>query len=678
MRAAISLVVLVLLSSQASGSAASEIMVSEVEELALDGAGVIIAVADTGIDLDHSCFRDSIDEVGTPGEEHRKVVHINTSIDDWDHQGHQQFRHGTHIAGILACDPLDGGDEMRSLSNGSKLLVQDIVSSAGWVPPSVDVLLAESAQYGAVINSWSWGDNTINYTDRSRIIDEWTMENPWSLVFVAPGNGGTILEPANARNAVAVGATNSESDGEMWSSSSYGPDVNDRRGILISAPGMGVVSAKGDGVSASMNNESYSMTGTSMATPMAASFTALLQQHVVEREGFVPSAPLLRSMLALSADPVTGGDPDPVQGYGRPNLSNIGNGVWLHDSYATDDWMGLISSRGGTLESMKANTWNGSGSAGPFLAENETWSKTFHPVSGEDVVVVMSYNTRPMGMDIDDLRLIMKTPDGRYAVDDNMTSSGNSPLYYNQFTEALNSSTNETTVMIRVPAEQLESVEWFSLEVVAVSISGNDSNSVGLNGNRVGFGLAASGVRETVDNTAPEISVTGVPESNSNNTEEIEFSVNVVDENNDSFAIVVRLSNEEFSKDIGDCAGVFVGNGSVDCEIRFNRDLIPLPINRHDWRIVVISSDGNSSGWTSPANSSYESELFTIWWEAPLLSEPPDPPTIEEEGVSSSNRAILWGVFGIIMGALVAAGVLFRRFEKKYLDDVPPPFLQEE
>ena len=48
----------------------------------------------------------------------------------------------------------------------------------------------------------------------------------------------------------------------------------------------GLFPAKGDGVASSMNNESYSMTGTSMATPMAASFTALLQQHVVEQEGF--------------------------------------------------------------------------------------------------------------------------------------------------------------------------------------------------------------------------------------------------------------------------------------------------------------------------------------------------------------------------------------------------------
>ena len=133
---------------------------------ALDGSGVVIAVADTGIDMDHSCFRNSTFEVGGPGLEHRKIVHLNDTVDDWDTQGHQQFRHGTHIAGILACDQLDGDSSMRSLSHGAKLVVQDIVNSSGWVvPEDVTSLLAESSRYGAVINSWSWGDNTVNYTD---------------------------------------------------------------------------------------------------------------------------------------------------------------------------------------------------------------------------------------------------------------------------------------------------------------------------------------------------------------------------------------------------------------------------------------------------------------------------------------------------------------------------------
>ena len=68
----------------------------------LDGQGVVIAVADTGIDMDHSCFRNSTDDVGSPSEAHRKIVFLNDTIDDWDTRGHQQYRHGTHIAGILA------------------------------------------------------------------------------------------------------------------------------------------------------------------------------------------------------------------------------------------------------------------------------------------------------------------------------------------------------------------------------------------------------------------------------------------------------------------------------------------------------------------------------------------------------------------------------------------------
>mgnify|MGYP001261650966 CR=1 FL=1 len=60
-----------------------------------------------------------------------------------------------------------------------------------------------------------------------------------------------------------------------------------------------------------------------MATPMAASYAAILQQLVEKERGVSPSGSLLRAMIAISADQITSGAPDSNQGFGRPNLSII-------------------------------------------------------------------------------------------------------------------------------------------------------------------------------------------------------------------------------------------------------------------------------------------------------------------------------------------------------------------
>lgn len=684
MRAVVLLVLSLTICSVSPVFASTNIMdVNEESPLwSLDGSGVVIAVADTGIDLDHSCFRNSSSEVGTPGPEHRKIVHLNDSIDDWDTQGHQQFRHGTHIAGILACDQLDGDSSMRSLSHGAKLVVQDVVDSSGWsVPDDVTSLLAESSRHGAVINSWSWGDNTEDYTERSSMIDKWTVENPWSLVFIAPGNtGGVMLEPSNAYNAVAVVASDSNENGSLWSGNSHGPDVNDRRGVFIAAPGMSVVSAKADGTKNGMNNESYAMTGTSMATPMAASFTALLQEMIQNEYNYTPSAPLLRAMLAASAEGLVGGDPDTMQGYGRPSLASFENGFIIHDSYETNDWVTLIESRGGTLESFTSNPWNGSGASGPFLSENESWSQLYQPIPGEDIEVVMSYNARPGGYPIDDLRLIVKTSDGRFAVDDEMSNSGYSQLYYESFTSPLQmNSSNETTVMIRIPSTQLEDVEWVSIEVVANDVyDGSNTGYLGLEGTKVGFGLIATGVQNFTQNLPPEITIIDAPDEGENYTDNFSISLNVFDRENDSYVLAIRLNNSNYSVDLSDCGMVKDVESEIFCEVDISRDLIPRPVNRQDWRFEIIVVDDNDSTWTQPEMSVYLGDNFSIYWVSPMIDFEEDVPIIEQDESVEQNRALIWGVVGVIFGAVVAAGVMFRGFEKRVLDGVPPPFNDED
>ena len=73
-------------------------------ELGLNGSGVVVGIADSGIDADHSCFRNLTSD--NVGDSQRKILYINTSIDDWDSQGHSDYRHGTHTAGSVGCHPV--------------------------------------------------------------------------------------------------------------------------------------------------------------------------------------------------------------------------------------------------------------------------------------------------------------------------------------------------------------------------------------------------------------------------------------------------------------------------------------------------------------------------------------------------------------------------------------------
>ena len=49
-----------------------------------------------------------------------------------------------------------------------------------------------------------------------------------------------------------------------------------------------------------------------------------------------------------------------------------------------------------------------------------------------------------------------------------------------------------------------------------------------------------------------------------------------------------------------------------------------------------------------------------------------------KNGSTVQNRALLWGVAGVFAGVIFAASVLFRRYEKRFIDSVPEPFIEDE
>ena len=506
-------------------------------DLGLNGSNVIIAYADTGIDRDHACFRNQTSSLenatGIPGQEHRKITLLNESLDDWDDPSHSDGRHGTHIGGTLACSFVDGTNESEgtSLTYAAKLVVQDIVDESGWVPPDVDWLLWEGLSQGAVIHSDSWGDDTTQYTARTYDFDAWSSEVPWSVAFIAPGNnGGQMMEPANARSVVAVGVSTKSEDAGLYQWSSVGEAHDGRRGIHITTPGVGIISAKADGVHDSMNNGTRSSTGSSMATPTAASFAAIIQQLVEEGyfsngTGFTPSGPLLRALLALAAEPMpdlvhnqgtTGMGPDNVQGWGRANLSRLVNftnlsdsNVWIHDSYQMENWQQGVEDRvwaaetdAKPLDRVVQSSWDGSGAMGPFLktGESHSWNLS---LTGEQIDVRLSWSPRPEPAQIDDLQLRLEFPDGSVAYGGDFDIFGNTNLHQSP-QERL--PVNETTVGVRLPASMVGGFESVNITIEGRFVNiGNQSNVLGIDGDKIGFSLASKGLKKHILPEIPEI-----------------------------------------------------------------------------------------------------------------------------------------------------------------------------
>ena len=738
----------------------------------LNGSGVVIGVADTGIDSDHSCFR-NISEVAI-GPSHRKLLQVNTTIDDWDHSGHADYRHGTHTAGILGCHPMATVTEeniplsIMSLGYGSQLVVQDIVSEQGWQPPDVDLLLAESALYGGYLHSNSWGDDTTDYTLRSGDFDAFTREFPWTLPLIAPGNnGGLVLEPANARNVIAIGAATKDIDTERWMSSVHGPTDAETRGIFALAPGVSIVSARSDGSPDTYNAGQHILSGTSMSTPMAATYASVVQQMVQEGwltghneslaeypladrapwfevdtpqhsillgEGFTPSAPMMKALLSLSSTSLSeahrnGGNggsqaPNTYDGWGILNLSKLidfeslasptSNGerpisdVWIHDTYRLVESSPSEHFEGRVGESqpneyLMENSWDGSGAIGPFLATNDVFQQRFI-LNGDALDVRLSTQAKPEPHLVDDVQLMVRLPDGRFAVGESYRSDGRSMLYYD-FADHLNTtafpSTNETTVGIYLDQETLEGIEFVDIIVTGRYVTpGNQPGTLGVEGDRVGFGLAVRGVEldplnhsdadgdgvpyeidfcpftsalgwdvnkdgciddldedgieDNLDDclmTSPNVPVTQQGCALQNDAPRVFLDeVKLQEHDNETITILYSILDEDpvnvtivlerlasLEGTVHVCSMIIFDNTWNTCSVNVSQDFFPLSANGN-WTVKIDATDLNSSFWTAPASTTYTSERFSISVLQPLPED--------EERTFSWASVVIWSSIG--------------------------------
>lgn len=395
----------VALNYESRGTTQSGVIFDEpYSDAGLDGTDQIVGVADTGL-YDLSCF--FYDDSSTTGDvttrvqltsnsftvagltvesNRRKVIQYNYNVytDAIDDQG----GHGTHVVGsIIGSCPTN--PQMNGMAPASKVSFFDIgLTDAGYLVTSPSDYAIYNSAYlaGARVHSNSWGANCgyaelpcdLPYDDSCEMADQFMWDHPDMLILFAAGNEGdsgkrSIGSPALSKNPVTVGATITRafssdefiSESAMTSFSSIGPTQDDRYGIDIAAPGdyiMSAFSGHPNDLTAAINSGTGNMqarsvlpmSGTSMATPIAAGNALLIRQFFMDSNFWEnicnsvdsqcgaltsPSAALIKSVMLNSGSAVKrygipydggtegtqllGSPPDIFQGYGQVTLKNV-------------------------------------------------------------------------------------------------------------------------------------------------------------------------------------------------------------------------------------------------------------------------------------------------------------------------------------------------------------------
>jgi subtilisin family serine protease len=255
----------------------------------LDGAGVKVAVLDTGVDPDHPDLAGQVvaRQNFTEGEE-----------DDLDRVGH-----GTHVASTIAGTGAASDGRYTGVAPKASLLDGKVCVEFGCAESWILAGMQWAAEQGAnVVNLSLGGSDTPEDDPLEQGIDALTEEFG-TLFVVAAGNSGddaTISSPASADSALAVGAV-TKSD-ELAGFSSRGPRVDGGLKPEITAPGEDIVAANSSDGFLGEPGESYTtLSGTSMSTPHVVGAAAILAQRHPDA-----SPADLRALLMGSAKPLPG------------------------------------------------------------------------------------------------------------------------------------------------------------------------------------------------------------------------------------------------------------------------------------------------------------------------------------------------------------------------------------
>lgn len=333
-----------------------------------EGKGIIVSIIDTGVDVTHSAFSNTIESPKLTKEELGRIINqtslnalgidqLHSYISDkipfaYDYADHdrdvnpteQSLKmgngHGTNVAGLIGakCEDLDG------IAPQAQLLAMKVYDDAKGKAKTENILAAieDSITLGADIINMSLGTASGFSEAGNEAVEEVydSVEKAGINLLVAAGNAGsssmnnglgnvaltgnpdlaTVYSPSTYTAAVSVANVSSEPD----YISSWGTSPNLDMKPEISAPGKDVFTT-------AANNTYTVATGTSISAPIVAGSYAILREYISSHPVFSKMSRREQAELAtnlLMSTAIPGSSQDGIlfsprrQGSGIINVQN--------------------------------------------------------------------------------------------------------------------------------------------------------------------------------------------------------------------------------------------------------------------------------------------------------------------------------------------------------------------
>lgn len=272
--------------------ASPSIHAQQLNEQGLTGTDVNIAIVDTGIHP-HQDLTQPTDRIIAFKDL------INNKMNPYDDNGH-----GTHCAGDAAGNGFSSNGSYRGPAPeagviGVKVLNQRGSGSLSTIVAGIQWCIDHKEEYQIDVISLSLGAAADESNCNDPLVQ--IVEKAWEsgmVVCVAAGNSGpdqrTIGTPGISSKVVTVGAiddrnTDDRADEVIASFSSRGPACGEESKPDLLAPGVNIISLRAPGSyldkvskSGRVEDNYFSLSGTSMATPICAGVAALVLQAYPE------------------------------------------------------------------------------------------------------------------------------------------------------------------------------------------------------------------------------------------------------------------------------------------------------------------------------------------------------------------------------------------------------------